>query len=239
MGIVGEDPRKYIEQFSREFHHDFIQLLRVAHGEKYINANRFYQSYIANKEHVHMNATKWPSLTEYVKYLGREGICHVKEDEKDGLMIAWRDLSPEAVRRREAVREAEMLESRNEAGEDRMMKKMAARAKEEAERKAKLAEVRAAAAAATTEAKPDTSPAAIENGSEPIKTTEDGGEPAKTEEDTPKPEAAPVKVSFGLKAKIALPGKAQAPPRQNALKRMRDEERKAAKAEKAAKKLKA
>lgn len=239
MAVVGEDPRKYIEQFSREFHHDFVQLLRVAHGEKYINANRFYQSYIANKEHVHMNATKWPSLTEYVKYLGREGICHVKEDEKDGLMIAWRDLSPEAVRRREAVREAEMLESRNEAGEDRMMKKMAARAKEEAERKAKLAEARAAAAAATAATKPDTPPAAIENGSEPAKIAENGADPAKTDDDAPKPEAAPVKISFGLKPKIQLPGKTQAPPRQNALKRLRDEEKKAIKAEKAAKKLKA
>ena len=29
-----------------------------------------------------MNATKWASLTEFAKHLGREGMCRVEEDEK-------------------------------------------------------------------------------------------------------------------------------------------------------------
>ena len=61
---------------------------------------------LKQQEHVHMNATKWPSLTEFTKYLGREGICRVKEEEK-GLFIAWVDDSPEALRRNEAVRKKE------------------------------------------------------------------------------------------------------------------------------------
>jgi DNA/RNA-binding protein KIN17 len=234
MAIVGENPQKFIEQFSREFHHDFIQLLRVAHGEKFINANRFYQTYIANKEHVHMNSTKWPSLTEYVKYLGREGICNVKEDEKDGLMIAWRDLSPEAVRRRQAIKEAEMLESRNAAGEEKMIQKMAARAKEEAERKAKLAEAKAAAtASATLPTQPDTPPTSVEDGAEPAPKDEATGEAKGAEE--PKPAPAPVKIGFSLKPKAQPSGPPKPEVSKKLLKRLRGEE----KAPKESKKLKA
>ena len=32
--------------------------------------------------HVHMNSTKWLTLTEFVKYLGREGKCKVEETPK-------------------------------------------------------------------------------------------------------------------------------------------------------------
>lgn len=37
-----------------------------------------------------MNATKWLSLTGFVKYLGREGICTVDETEK-GWFVTWID----------------------------------------------------------------------------------------------------------------------------------------------------
>ena len=38
-----------------------------------MNANIVYQEYIADKEHTHMNSTKWETLTEFIKWLGREG----------------------------------------------------------------------------------------------------------------------------------------------------------------------
>ncbi|RMD41455.1 hypothetical protein DV735_g3658, partial [Chaetothyriales sp. CBS 134920] len=84
MQTIGEDARKAIGDFSRQFERDFLQLLRTGHGEKKVNLNRFYQEYIANKEHIHMNATKWPSLTEFAKHLGREGICRPQDDERNG-----------------------------------------------------------------------------------------------------------------------------------------------------------
>jgi DNA/RNA-binding protein KIN17 len=57
---------------------------------------------------VHLNATKWSSLTEFSKYLGREGICRVEEKE-DGVFVQWIDNSPEAIRRRDAIQKAERL----------------------------------------------------------------------------------------------------------------------------------
>jgi DNA/RNA-binding protein KIN17 len=201
MHVVGEDPKKYIEQFSREFQHDFISLLRTSHGEKSVNINHFYQQYIGNKEHVHMNATKWPSLTEYAKYLGREGICTVSEDEKGGLMIAWRDVSPEAVRRQQEIKEAELAEAETEAHEDKIMKKMLARAKIVAEEKAE----KEAKAKAEAEAR---------------------GEDT-TKEEPPKPEmsAGPVKLNFTMKKPLMQLGKTApgATKRPNVFKRAREE----------------
>lgn len=127
MLVVGEDPRKFINDFSNQFQRDFLTLLRTGHGEKEVQINRFYQEYIANKEHVHMNSTKWPSLTEFAKHLGREGICRVEENEK-GIHIAWIDNSPEALRRRNALKRKEAEDQGNEEVEQRMIREQIKRA---------------------------------------------------------------------------------------------------------------
>jgi DNA/RNA-binding protein KIN17 len=136
MQLIGEDPRKAIRDFSNQFLKDFIQLLRTGHGEKKVNVNHFYQEYISNKEHIHMNATRWNSLTEFAKYLGREGICRVDEDEKNearggasALMISWIDNSPEALRRQVAIRKKERQDRGDEEREQRMIQEQIRRAK--------------------------------------------------------------------------------------------------------------
>ncbi|KAJ4250563.1 hypothetical protein NW762_011818 [Fusarium torreyae] len=127
MLVVGEDPKKYINNFSNDFQRDFLMLLRTGHGEKQVHINHFYQEYIANKEAVHMNATKWPSLTEFAKHLGREGICRVEENEK-GIHISWIDKSPEALRRQEALKRKEAQDQGNEELEQRMIREQIKRA---------------------------------------------------------------------------------------------------------------
>ncbi|KAF4338504.1 KIN17 [Fusarium beomiforme] len=128
MLIVGEDPKGYIEKFSQQFQRDFLQLLRTSHGEKQVHVNQFYQSYIANKDHIHQSSTKWSSLSEFTKYLGREGICRVEEDPEKGLFIAWIDKSPEALRRQEALRRKEAQDQGNEELEQRMIRDQIKRA---------------------------------------------------------------------------------------------------------------
>ncbi|KAL2753862.1 hypothetical protein ACRALDRAFT_2109641 [Sodiomyces alcalophilus JCM 7366] len=128
MLIVGEDPKKYIEEFSNKFQRDFIQLLRTSHGEKQVHINQFYQTFIADKEHTHMNATKWSSLTEFAKFLGQEGICRVEENEK-GIHVAWIDKSPEALRRQEALRRKEAQDRGNEEVEQMLIREQINRAR--------------------------------------------------------------------------------------------------------------
>ena len=132
MLLIGENAHKHIADYSGQFQRDFLQLLRTAHGEKKININHFYQEYISNKEHVHMNATRWPSLTEFAKYLGREGICRVEEGEK-GLEVAWIDNSPEALRRQNAIRKKERQDRGDEEREQRLIREQIERARKDAE----------------------------------------------------------------------------------------------------------
>jgi len=135
MLLIGEDPRKHINDFSSQFQRDFLQQLRTTHGEKKIHINHFYQEYISNKEHVHMNATRWPSLTEFAKYLGREGICRVEENEK-GIHLSWIDNSPEALRRQDAIRKKERQDRGDEEREQKLIREQIERAEIDAEHKA-------------------------------------------------------------------------------------------------------
>lgn len=130
MMVVGENAPKHIKDYSMQFRRDFLTLLRTAHGEKSVNANRFYQEYIQDKEHVHMNATRWKTLSEFVKSLGREGVCRVEDGEK-GLWLAWIDNSPEAMRRADAIRKKERQDRGDEEREQRAIEEAMERARAE------------------------------------------------------------------------------------------------------------
>ncbi len=84
---------------------------------------------------IHMNATRWPSLTEFAKHLGREGLCRVEDTDK-GLQIAWIDNSPEALRRQDAIRKKERQDKGDEEREQKMIREQVARAEMDAEMKA-------------------------------------------------------------------------------------------------------
>lgn len=128
---AGQNFKSVQEDFSKTFLNEFISLLKSSHGEKEIHANKFYQEVISRRDHTHLNATKWHSLTEFVKYLGRESICRVTEKE-DGLFIAWIDDSPEAMKRREAVRRKEMQDKGDEEREQMLLREQIKRAQKDA-----------------------------------------------------------------------------------------------------------
>ena len=65
-------------------------------GTKRVKANNVYQEFIQDKHHQHMNSTRWVTLTEFVKHLGRTGVARVDETEK-GWFLAWIDSSPKAL----------------------------------------------------------------------------------------------------------------------------------------------
>jgi DNA/RNA-binding protein KIN17 len=95
--------RSVVNEYSSRFQTDFLRLLKINHGTKKINANKFYQEYILNdKNHVHMNSTKWTSLTSFIKHLGTNGLVRVTNDnaacdEGFELDIALVDNSAECV----------------------------------------------------------------------------------------------------------------------------------------------
>ncbi|PLB44964.1 hypothetical protein P170DRAFT_513067 [Aspergillus steynii IBT 23096] len=131
--IVGEDPKKYIEDYSKEFMKNFLDLLRTTHGEKKVHVNQFYQQVIADKEHIHMNSTKWTSLSQFTAFLGREGLVRVEETEK-GLFVSYIDRSPETMKRREAIMKKERQDRGDEEREQRQIQEQVERAQQNAEK---------------------------------------------------------------------------------------------------------
>jgi DNA/RNA-binding protein KIN17 len=63
-----------------------------------VAATVVYNEFIHERNHVHMNSTKWLTLTEFVKYLGKTGQCKV-EDTPKGWFITYIDREPETLLR--------------------------------------------------------------------------------------------------------------------------------------------
>ncbi|KAL6950817.1 hypothetical protein ACO0QE_000099 [Hanseniaspora vineae] len=124
--ITAQDIAQYNEMFEKSF----LQYLRLSHGEKWVNANKVYNAFIINdKDHVHMNSTKWSSLTKFVQHMGKQGKVrvqvedqeHAKHEEADvysrledndvvnsnSLLIAYVDRSSETLLRKAQVAQLE------------------------------------------------------------------------------------------------------------------------------------
>lgn len=100
--LFADQPNKFLADFSHDFESGFMNLLKRAHSTKRVFANMVYQEYIREKDHIHMNATRWETLSGFIQYLGRTGKCTVDRTEK-GWYIAWIDRDPETIARQEAL----------------------------------------------------------------------------------------------------------------------------------------
>ncbi|KAJ1815349.1 hypothetical protein LPJ60_005747 [Coemansia sp. RSA 2675] len=127
MAIFAEHPERYVEQFSKEFEEVFLSILSRRYGTKKVNANQVYQEIIADRQHLHMNATKWNTLSDFAKYLGREGKCRVEDSER-GWLIEWIDNSPEALARKAAITKKERQEMDDEQREQMLLQEQIERA---------------------------------------------------------------------------------------------------------------
>merc|ERR1712066_453191 len=108
MILFQENPNQIIDGYSREFKDEFLSLLKHRFLDNRVYTNMVYNDYIAERNHIHMNATVWSTLTDFVKYLGKEGLCKVDETEK-GWYIAYIDRDPETPARQAASRKKDKM----------------------------------------------------------------------------------------------------------------------------------
>ena len=81
-----------------------------------------------------MNGTRWKTLTEFITFLGHQGICRVENTEK-GWFISWIDTSPEAMKKRDANLKRERLDKGEADREERLIQEQIERARQEATEK--------------------------------------------------------------------------------------------------------
>lgn len=118
-----------MDDFSGTFNREYINTLKRRFGTKRVNANIVYQEYISEKDHIHMNSTKWYTLSDYVQHLGRQGICVVDQTEK-GWFVTYIDRDPETMRRQEEIQKKNKLETDDRERQKRFLEKQMARARE-------------------------------------------------------------------------------------------------------------
>ncbi|GJQ14553.1 hypothetical protein GpartN1_g6344.t1 [Galdieria partita] len=120
MLLFADAPGRFVGQYSTEFRNAFLDVLKHRFGTKKVHANVVYQEYIKDRDHVHMNSTRWATLTGFVAYLGREGYCEVEETEQ-GLFIRYID--KQAAERFQRAREIEKDRLREEQRQEQIIKK--------------------------------------------------------------------------------------------------------------------
>ncbi|XP_030856178.1 DNA/RNA-binding protein KIN17 [Strongylocentrotus purpuratus] len=106
--LFADNEEEFLDTFSNEFFDMFMELLRRRFNTRRVHSNIVYNEYISDREHTHMNSTKWETLTEFVKWLGREGFCVVDHTEK-GWFITYIDRDPETLKRQEALKKKDKL----------------------------------------------------------------------------------------------------------------------------------
>lgn len=90
LSLFSENSTEYVSRFSDSFRKEFLLVLRRRFGTNMVAANTVYQEYIKDRDHLHMNATKWTTLSEFVREMGREGLCIV-QDREDGWWLSYID----------------------------------------------------------------------------------------------------------------------------------------------------
>uniref|UniRef100_A0A1D1YY75 KIN17-like protein n=1 Tax=Anthurium amnicola TaxID=1678845 RepID=A0A1D1YY75_9ARAE len=96
MQVFGQNPTRIVDGYSEEFEESFMDHIRRSHRFSRVAATVVYNEYIADRHHVHMNSTRWATLTEFVKHLGRSGQCKVEETPK-GWFMTYIDRDSEAA----------------------------------------------------------------------------------------------------------------------------------------------
>ena len=128
MQIVSQNPEKFISDFSNEFKKDFLDILWRRHGQSRVKATKVWSEYISDRDHIHMNATVWVTLTNFVKHLGKEGICVVDQDMEGNWYMSYNYRDPEVIARQKALEKKEKMDMDDDERLLRMIRKQKERA---------------------------------------------------------------------------------------------------------------
>mmetsp|Transcript_38863 Transcript_38863/g.91939 ORF Transcript_38863/g.91939 Transcript_38863/m.91939 type:complete len:400 (-) Transcript_38863:81-1280(-) len=108
--VFADNPAEFVDSYSKEFHDAYLDVLKRKGEHVRSQARALYHEVIADRHHIHMNSTKWLTLTEYVLYLGRDGIAEVDQDEEGKWFVRYINRDPEAEARKAALERKERMD---------------------------------------------------------------------------------------------------------------------------------
>jgi len=120
--LIADNPAKYENQFSHDFERAFMDLMRTCYSSKTVSANRVYKDYISDRNHVHMNATRWATLTAFCNHLAKKGLILIEgPDDNNSVLIKYVDVSPDAVSSRSKENKREKMEEDEQNEEKKLI----------------------------------------------------------------------------------------------------------------------
>eukprot|EP00741_Cyanophora_paradoxa_P014969 tig00020830_g14442.t1 len=122
MQIFAEQPNKIVDTYSEEFMSTYVGIISRQYCKTRVHANVVYNQVVADRHHIHMNATKWKTLTNFVLHLGKEGIAKV-EDTPKGWYVEYIDRDPEKMRKQKELENRERADMDAEEARRRMIEK--------------------------------------------------------------------------------------------------------------------
>mmetsp|Transcript_24045 Transcript_24045/g.42729 ORF Transcript_24045/g.42729 Transcript_24045/m.42729 type:complete len:313 (-) Transcript_24045:166-1104(-) len=97
-----QNPNQYIDQFSSEFKEEFMRLLSHRWPHSWVLAVKVHHCTLSSRKQVHLNATVWETLTDFVNHIQQEELVEVQQSE-EGVLVKWIDHSPRlAVSKKQA-----------------------------------------------------------------------------------------------------------------------------------------
>jgi len=129
LKLFGESSGKIVDEFSREFENGMMDIIKRRYRNKRIHANIVYNEYIQDREHTHMNATKWVTLSGFVTYLAKAGKCKVEETPK-GWYIMYIEKDADELAKQERHEKKEKMELDEEQRNQKAIEARLKRAKE-------------------------------------------------------------------------------------------------------------
>lgn len=126
--LFAENSGRFMSDFSSDFEKGYMDILRRQFGTKRVHCNVIYSEYIKDRNHIHMNSTRWYTLTGFVNYLGKTGICKVDHTEK-GWYIQYIDREEE--KRQERLAKKQKMDQDDEERITELVMKQAEKALEQ------------------------------------------------------------------------------------------------------------
>ena len=82
MERFSRNPDRYLKEFSDDFEAGFLEALKEKHGLRRASVNVVYNQYVArDSQGTRLNATRWSSVTAFVRHLDTKGLARVSEEE--------------------------------------------------------------------------------------------------------------------------------------------------------------
>ncbi|KAL8425780.1 hypothetical protein Efla_004132 [Eimeria flavescens] len=113
MQLFIQRPGQFMDEFSKEFEQEFMKLMRTRYCRTRVLANSVYNNVVCDRHHIHMNATIWVTLSEFVQYLGATEKCKIEHTPK-GWYVEYID-HEELARKKEEEKKRKIEKSQEEA----------------------------------------------------------------------------------------------------------------------------